>query len=209
MMHAYGYHMVHQYGYPAITGMIALECAGLIVPGETLMLAAAFMASRGHLNIWLVVLAAAVGAVAGNLVGFSVGRWLGHTVLARYGARIGLTERRLALGRYLFACHGGKMVFFGRFGTGLRSFTAVLAGTNEMALRPFVAWSVAGAFAWPTLHCFTVFLMGKAAERLSGPASVAFGITAMISIVTVLWLAKRSEGRLTEAALRWQHHKSA
>ena len=208
-MHAYGPHMVHAYGYPAITGMIALECAGLIVPGETLMLAAAYMASRGHLSIWLVILAAAGGAIIGNAIGFGIGKWLGHRVLARYGARIGLTSRRLALGRYLFACHGGKMVFFGRFGTGLRSFTAVLAGANDMPTRPFVVWSIAGAIAWPSLHCLTVFLMGRAAERLSGPASIAFGATALGAIVMVLWLAKRSEDRLTEAALRWQHHESA
>jgi membrane protein DedA with SNARE-associated domain len=209
LMHSYGYPLLHAYGYPAVTGMIALECAGLIVPGETLMLAAALMASRGHLNIWLVLLAAALGAVIGNVAGFGIGRWLGHGVLARFGPRIGLTERRLALGRYLFACHGGKMVFFGRFGTGLRSFSSVLAGANDMAFKPFMIWSIAGAIAWPSLHCLTVFLMGKAAERLSGPASVLFGITALVAIVMVLWLAKRSEGRLTEAALRWQHHESA
>jgi membrane protein DedA with SNARE-associated domain len=206
MMHVYGYHLLHAYGYPAITFMLALECAGLIVPGETLMLAAALLASRGHLNIWLVLAAAGTGAMIGCVAGFSIGRWLGHGVLAKYGARIGLTERRLALGRYLFACHGGKMVFFGRFGTGLRSFSPILAGANDMATRPFLLWSLAGAIAWPSLHCFTVFLMGKAAERLSGPASVLFGISALAAIVVVLWLAKRSEGRLTEAALRWQHH---
>jgi membrane protein DedA with SNARE-associated domain len=75
-----------------------------------------------------------------------------------------------------------------------------------MCWRPFLGWSIVGAIAWPTVHCTTVFLLGNAAKKLSGPASIAFGISAMLSIVTVLWLAKRSESRMMEAALRWQHH---
>jgi len=198
-------HLLHAYGYPVITLMLALECAGIVVPGETLMLAAALLASHGHMNIWLVIAAASAGAIIGNIGGYTIGRTLGHQVIGKHGHRIGLTPNRMALGRYLFACHGGKMVFFGRFGTFLRSFCPVLAGANDMRWRPFLGWTVIGAIAWPTVHCLTVFLLGNAATRLSGPASIAFGISAMLSIVTVLWLAKRSESRMMEAALRWQH----
>jgi membrane protein DedA with SNARE-associated domain len=202
-------HLLHLYGYPVITVMLAIECAGILVPGETLMLAAALLASHGHMNIWLVVASAACGAVLGNVGGFAIGRTLGHTLIAKHGGRLGLTPNRMALGRYLFACHGGKMVFFGRFGTFLRSFCPVLAGANDMKWRPFLIWTLTGAVAWPAVHCFTVYLLGNAAKRLSGPASIAFGITALIAIVTVLWLAKRNETRLTQAALRWQHQQRA
>jgi membrane protein DedA with SNARE-associated domain len=202
-------HLLHVYGYPVITLMLALECAGILVPGETLMLAAALLASHGHLNIWLVIGAASSGAMIGNIGGFAIGRTLGHTLIGKYGCRIGLTPERMALGRYLFACHGGKMVFFGRFGTFLRSFCPMLAGANDMRWRPFLGWTLVGAIAWPTVHCVAVFLLGNAAKRLSGPASIAFGVTALVGIVTVLWLAKRSETRLTAAALRWQHEQRA
>ncbi len=202
-------HLLHLYGYPVITVMLAIECAGILVPGETLMLAAALLASHGHLNIWLVIASAASGAIIGNIGGFAIGRALGHQLVAKHGSRIGLTPDRLALGRYLFACHGGKMVFFGRFGTFLRTFCPVLAGANDMRWRPFLVWSILGAIAWPAVHCLTVYLLGNAAKRLSGPASIAFGITALIAIVTVLWLAKRSESKLTQAALRWQHQQRA
>jgi membrane protein DedA with SNARE-associated domain len=202
-------HLLHLYGYPIITLMLAIECAGILVPGETLMLAAALLASHGHMNIWLVVASAAAGAVIGNIGGFTIGRALGHKLIVKHGSRIGLTPDRMALGRYLFACHGGKMIFFGRFGTFLRSFCPVLAGANDMRWRPFLKWTLLGAVAWPAVHCFTIYLLGNAAKRLSGPASIAFGITALAGIVTVLWLAKRSESRLTAAALRWQHQQSA
>jgi membrane protein DedA with SNARE-associated domain len=198
------YHLLHHYGYPLIIAMIGLECAGLLVPGETVLLAASLFASHGHLNIFLVVASASLGAILGNFAGYGVGRLLGHTLLAHYGTRIGLTRARLAVGRYLYALHGGKMVFFGRFGVVLRSFSPVLAGANDMPVRPFVWWTIAGGVAWPSIHGFGAYLLGNAAKRVSGPASIAFGLTAVAAIALVIWFARRNEHHLTAAALRWE-----
>jgi membrane protein DedA with SNARE-associated domain len=198
------YHLLHHYGYPLIIFMIALECAGLLVPGETVLLAASLFASHGHLNIFLVVASASLGAILGNLAGYGLGRLLGHTLLAHYGGRVGLTRARLAVGRYLYALHGGKMVFFGRFGVVLRSFSPVLAGANDMPIKPFIWWTVAGGIAWPSIHGFGAYLLGNAAKRVSGPASIAFGLTALAAIAWVIWFARRNEHHLTAAALRWE-----
>jgi membrane protein DedA with SNARE-associated domain len=207
MMHTIG-QLLHHYSYALIFGVIALECAGVVLPGETVLITAALYAAHGHINIFLVVLAAAAGAITGNIAGYAVGRLLGETILARHGWRIGLNDRRLALGRYMFARHGGKMVFFSRFGAILRSFAALLAGANMMKWRLFLIWSVAGGIAWPATSGFGVFLLGNAAKRLSGPASIAFGITAVAAILLGLFFARRNEDRLTEAALQWERHGS-
>ena len=108
-----------------------------------------YASTTGRLNIVEVVAAACAGAIIGNLIGFGIGRYLGERVLARHGGRIGLTQRRLAVGRYLFRRHGGTVVFFGRFISVLRSFTPLLAGANAMPARQFVAWTIAGGIAWP------------------------------------------------------------
>lgn len=197
-------HWLHAYGYPFITVLVFIECAGLPVPGETVLLAAALLASHGHLSIYAVIAAASLGAIGGNMAGYFLGRWLGHKLLARYGCRVGLSESRHAVGRYLFARHGGKMVFFARFGAILRSFAAPLAGANDMRLRAFVWWTVAGGIAWPCVNGFGTFWLGNAAKRFSGPASIAFGITAAVAIGLVIWFARRNEHQLTKAALRWE-----
>ena len=208
MMHTI-LHLLHQYSYALIVAIITLECAGIILPGETVLITAALYASHGHLSIFLVLASAAAGAMAGNVLGYVLGRLVGQRVLARHGWRIGLTDRRLALGRYMFALHGGKMIFFSRFAAVLRSFAALLAGANLMAWRPFLLWSMAGAIAWPCVTGLVVFALGNAARRLSGPAGIVFGVVAASSILVALLLARRNEGRLTEAALRWEQHGSA
>ena len=69
----------------------------------------------------------------GDNLGFWIGRTVGLRLVKRYGPYLHITEGRLRLGRYLFAQHGAKVVFFGRFVTILRALAALLAGMNGMA----------------------------------------------------------------------------
>jgi membrane protein DedA with SNARE-associated domain len=86
-----------------IFGIVALESAGVPLPGETILVAAALLAATtGQINIVVVVLAAAAGAIVGDGVGYMVGRRLGLPFLRRYGRYIRLDEDRLLIGRYLF-----------------------------------------------------------------------------------------------------------
>jgi membrane protein DedA with SNARE-associated domain len=138
-------HLLHEYGYLTIFLGIMLEAVGLPLPGESLMIAAAIYAATGHeLNIFILVFAAAVGAIAGEQIGYGIGRWVGLPALKRWGGRVGLTEERFELGRYLFQRYGGRIVFFGRFVALLRTFAALLAGANQMPRRTFLLWA-----AWP------------------------------------------------------------
>src|SRR5689334_19326894 len=122
---------------------------GLPVPGETtLVTAAIYAATTGRLNIWLVIAAAATGAIVGDSVGFWIGRAFGHRLLLKYGSLLRLTPRRIKLGQYLFQRHGGKVVFFGRFLALLRALAALMAGINYMDWRRFLLFNVTGGIAW-------------------------------------------------------------
>ena len=196
-------HLLREYGYGVITLAVAVECAGLLFPGETIFFGSAIYASTtGHLSIGWIIAAAIVGAIVGNVVGFTLGRQIGAPVLARYGWRVGLTERRLALGRYLFRTHGGKVVFFCRFVSVLRSFNALLAGASAMRWVPFLGWTVAGGIAWPCVHGLFAYMLGDAASRLSGRFQVVLALTTVGVVVWVLRFVKRNEARLEEIAMR-------
>ena len=91
------------YGPWIIFGIVAFESAGVPLPGETILVAAALLAATtGQINIVVVVLAAAAGAIVGDGVGYMVGRRLGSPFLRRYGRYIRLDEDRLLIGRYFF-----------------------------------------------------------------------------------------------------------
>jgi membrane protein DedA with SNARE-associated domain len=207
MMH-FADHLLREYGYGVITLAIAIECAGLLFPGETIFFGSAVYASTTHhLSIFLIIGAAIVGATIGNFIGFAIGRLIGARLLGRHGCRIGLTQRRLALGRYLFRRHGGKVVFFSRFVSVLRSFNPLLAGASEMPIRAFVCWTIVGGIAWPCIHGGFAYALGNTARRLSGPFQIALGLAVVLGVVFILRFIKQNETRLEELALRSEFYE--
>jgi membrane protein YqaA with SNARE-associated domain len=122
-----------QFGYAAVFGFVGIESLGVPFPGETMLISAALYAGATHnLSIVGVIVTAAAGAIVGDNIGFGVGHWGGYRLLLRYGHYIRLHEGRVKLARYLFQQHGGKVVFFGRFVSVLRTYAAFLAGTARM-----------------------------------------------------------------------------
>jgi len=97
-------HVLSFYGYWAVLLGVAIESIGIPFPGETMLILAAITAgTTHHLAIPLVILAAASGAIAGDNLGFWIGREGGFRLLRRYGRYIHLDERRLKVGIYLFS----------------------------------------------------------------------------------------------------------
>lgn len=193
--------LFQHYGYSAVFAGIMLESIGLPLPGESLMIAAALYASTTHhLNIFVLVPLAAAGAIVGDQIGYFVGRWIGYPLLARWGRKLGLTDDRLELGRYLFRKYGGGVVFFGRFVAFLRTFAALLAGANRMPWHTFLLWNSIGGICWTTLYGFGAYLLGDAAKRISGPVGLVLAVAGGAALISAFIFVKRNETRLMEEA---------
>ena len=192
---------VTQYGYLAVLVIVGLESTGVPLPGETTLVAAALYAGATHnLNIVGVVIAAAVGAIIGDNLGYLIGHWGGYRLLIRYGRYIRLSEKRIKIARYLFLRYGGEVVFFGRFTAILRTYAAFLAGTTRMPWRRFLLFNAAGGIAWATIYGGGAYLLGRQIERLSGPIEIVFVAAAVIAVVVGAVIIRRQEERLAVAA---------
>jgi membrane protein DedA with SNARE-associated domain len=161
------------YGPWIVFGIVALESAGVPLPGETILVAAALLAATtGQIGIVVVVLAAAAGAIVGDGIGYMVGRRLGLPFLRRFGRYIRLDEDRLLIGRYLFFQYGSAVVFFGRFIAVLRMFAALLAGANSMPAGRFFFFNATGGICWACLFGFGAYALGAKIYEISGMLSV-------------------------------------
>jgi membrane protein DedA with SNARE-associated domain len=180
-----------------------IESIGVPVPGETALIAAALFAGSTHkLEIWLVIAVAVAGAVVGDNIGFSIGRYGGAKLLLRYGHKIRLHEGRLKIGIWLFRRHGGKVVFWGRFVSILRTWAAFLAGTNQMEWPRFLVFNAAGGIVWATLFSLVYYEFGGALRTLSTTIDVSIGVaSSVILVVFVIW-TRRKEAELQERAER-------
>ena len=203
------HHIVTEYGYAAVFIIVMLESSGIPMPGETVLVsAAAFAGHRHELDLGYIIAAAAGGAVLGDNIGFWVGREFGTTLLARWGDRIGLDERKRKLGQYLFSRHGGKIVFFGRFVALLRAYAALLAGVNRLPPGRFFIFNAAGGIVWATLFGTGGYLLGETLRRIAGPFGWAALIVAAVCAVMLWRYYKKNELRLiteAEAAAVRQH----
>ena len=192
---------LESYGYLVVFLLVMIESIGVPVPGETALIGAALYAGSTHkLEIEWVIVAAIAGAIIGDNIGFSIGRYGGAKVLLRYGHRIGLHEDRLKIGVWLFRRHGGKVVFWGRFVSVLRTWAAFLAGTNKMAWGRFLVFNAAGAIVWATLFGVTYYVFGSAVEKLSTTIDIAFGVVgAALVIAFIVWTKRKEDALLARA----------
>jgi membrane protein DedA with SNARE-associated domain len=194
---------IHHYGYGAVALAVGLESIGVPLPGEaTLVAAAIYAGTTGRLDIALVIVAAAGGAIVGDNIGFWIGREAGFRLLRRYGPYVRLTPERLRLGHWLFRRHGGKVVFFGRFVSILRTFAALLAGANRMTWPHFLFYNAAGGIVWATLYGLGAFFLGQQLDRIAGPVGIALAAVAVAALAAAFLFLRKNEARLEDEALR-------
>ena len=201
-------HHLHQfvaeYGYFAIFVLVALESAGVPMPGETALVSGAVFAGRGDFHIGLVIACAAAAAILGDNAGYWVGREFGVPLVYRHGKSIGFDEGRLKVAQYLFQRHGGKIVFFGRFIAVLRAFAAFLAGVNHLPWPRFLLFNALGGVVWATLFGLGGYFLGWAFEHYARPVGLAALIAAVIGAFAASRFVAHHEARLraeAEAAL--------
>lgn len=191
------------YGYLAVFVLVGVESIGVPVPGETALVGAALYAgSTGKLQIWGVIAVAIAGAILGDNIGFAIGRYGGAKLLLRHGHKIHLHEGRLKIGIWLFRRHGGKVVFWGRFVSILRTFAAFLAGANQMEWGRFLFFNAAGGIVWATLYGVLYYEFGGALKELSTTIDIVLGVGGTLVLVAFLIWSKRKEAELQERADR-------
>lgn len=194
-------HLVSTYGYWAVFALVGLESLGIPLPGETILIVAGTVAGKyHHLNVWGIFAAASAGAIIGDNIGFWIGDKGGYKLLTRYGKYIRLDEARLKVGRYIFDRHGGKVVFFGRFVSILRTYAAFLAGTNRMRWRAFLFFNAVGGVVWAGAYSFASYYAGDSLRHSSGKIDVIVGVIAAVVVISGVLLIRRQGGKLQERA---------
>lgn len=186
--------VVDALGAAGVGLLILLENLVPPIPSEVILPLAGFRARTGGLNPWLVWPAATAGSVAGALLLYGLGRWLGYDRLHRLAGRrwFVLTGRSdLERGRKLFDRHGGKVVLLGRCVPFVRSVVSIPAGVNGMPLCRFVLLTAIGSGLWNALFLALGWLLGEHwsdVQRYVQPVST---VAVALVVAGLVWLAVR------------------
>jgi len=189
--------LVHVPG-PVVLAIVAVlmfgEAAvflGFVLPGETAVLLGGFVASTGRLSVVLLAVVVVFCAVAGDTVGYEVGKRFGPGMLrSRMFRRHG---DRVARARVFLDGRGGSAVFIGRGTAFLRAVTPGLAGLSGMRYRRFLAWNLLGGLVWGVGCVVAGYLAGSSYEKVAhyiGEAGAAAAVVLVVAVL-VVWRVRR------------------
>lgn len=186
--------LLTSYGYVFLFLIVGVESFGVPLPGETALVTAAALAATGRLNIAGVIVAAALGAIIGDNLGYWAGRKGGLPFVHRYGRYVRLDEDKINRVHAFFTRHGAKTVFIGRFIALLRSWAAVLAGVAEMPFGVFLIFNASGGITWALVFGSLGYGFGRnlpLLHRYLAQASLALALLAALAVALglgVRWL---------------------
>jgi membrane-associated protein len=174
---------------------------GFVIPGETAAVLGGVVASRGHVQLWLMMALVVLAAIIGDTAGYEIGKHFGRRVL-----NLKVMDRRrakLEKAQDFLRRRGGSAVFLGRFVAFFRAVMPALAGTSRMPYPKFLAFNAAGGLVWGAGFVLLGFLAGNSYEAVAKIAGR--DITVIIALVAVaalvIWRVRkaRREQRPTSA----------
>ncbi len=153
--------------YATVFALVFVEDAlfvGFFVPGETLAILGGVAANLGHVSLAAMITVVVVAAVAGDSVGYEVGRHLGPRLLETRPLR--RHRDRLTSAQGQLARRGGTAVFLARWTAFLRAVTPALAGASGLRYRTFAVWNGLGGLAWGGTCVVAGYLAGRSFGRV-------------------------------------------
>lgn len=178
-------------GLPAIALLMFLENVFPPLPSELIMPFAGFAAAKGDLNLVLVVIAGAIGSVAGAVLWYWAGRRFGVEQVQRWaadhGTYLAMSSDDVGRAEEWFKRHGTLAVFFGRLVPAVRTLISVPAGMVAMRPWKFLLWSLAGSLLWSGMLAGAGFYLGDRFENATRWLDLATKVILACVVVAYLW----------------------
>lgn len=196
-------HLIDTFGLIGIAVILFAECGllvGFFLPGDSLLFTAGLLAATGLVApLWVLLLVLPLAAIAGNLVGYWIGRAAGPAVFDRPDSRLFRAEY-VQRSQAFFDRNGGRTILLARFVPVIRTFATVMAGASRMDLRRYVLWSVVGGVLWTTALTLLGYFLGQVAVVRDHVELFVLGVVAVSLLpVVVEVLRSRRASRSTRA----------
>jgi membrane-associated protein len=170
---------------------------GFFLPGDSLLFTAGVLASKGDMNIVVVCVGCFVAAVAGDQVGYNIGKRLGPALFRRPDSRI-FKQEYVHRTKEFFEHHGPKTIVIARFVPIVRTFAPVLAGVGEMRYRTFASYNVVGGLLWAVGVTLAGYLLGEViGDDIDRFLLPIIGLVVLASIAPALLELRRHRRRVT------------
>jgi len=171
-------------GYWGIFLLMFLESTFFPFPSEIIMIPAGYLAYKGEMNLYLVVLVGILGSVGGALFNYYLAMYFGRRFILKYGKYVFIKEETLDKLEAFFSKHGELSTFNGRLIPGIRQLISLPAGLAKMNIAKFSLYSALGAGIWVIVLVALGYLLGSNEALISEYLHTVTIIT-LISVVLI------------------------
>jgi membrane-associated protein len=175
-------YLVNTFGLIGLLVIVFAECGlliGFFLPGDSLLFTAGLLSAAGFagLPLWALLTLTPIAAIAGNLVGYWIGRKAGPAVFNRSHA--------------FFEKYGARTIVYARFVPIIRTFATVMAGASRMNYRVYVIYSIIGGLLWGAGVVLLGYWLGQIEFVRNNVEYIIIGVI-VISVLPIVFELVRS-----------------
>jgi membrane-associated protein len=175
-------------GLAALTAIVFVETGllvGFFLPGDSLLVTAGIFAARGDLDIVTMDIVLSVAAVAGDTVGYSIGRRTGPKIFKREDSLL-FRRKHLLAAQEFYDKYGGFTIFVARFVPIIRTFAPVVAGVAGMHYRRFIAYNIWGGIFWVLTTTLGGYFLGKTFPNIGESIHLVIAVVIFVSLLPAI-----------------------
>jgi membrane protein DedA with SNARE-associated domain len=190
-------------GYGGVFFLMAVESSFIPLPSELVVPPAAYLASKGEMNVFLIVLLAGLGSVAGASFNYILARILGRPLIyliaeKKWAKYIFLNKSHIEKAEKYFLERGNIATFLGRLVPGIRHLISIPAGFVKMNYLSFVFYTFLGATVWSAILAALGYFFGENQEfifKYSKMIGIIFLVIFIVFVASFFFIRKRRKAR--------------
>jgi membrane protein DedA with SNARE-associated domain len=194
-------------GYPGIVILMAIESSFIPFPSEIVIPPAAFLASQGQMNIYLVVVCGIIGSLTGAIFNYYIALYLGRAIIFklteyRFFKLLLLNKKNIEKAEQYFLKYGNISTFSGRLLPGIRQLISLPAGFSIMNLKSFVFYTFLGSALWTIILAFLGYQFGANQQLLKlYYKEISYSFLLLITILIVVFLVYKKFNKKNKSLL--------
>ncbi|MFZ0821067.1 MAG: VTT domain-containing protein [Candidatus Acidiferrales bacterium] len=158
---------------------------GFFLPGDSLLVTAGVFAAAGLLKVWTLLPLVILCAIAGDQVGYWIGRQAGHAIYRRRDSFI-FKRRHLQRAHDFYEAYGGKTVILARYVPIIRTFCPPVAGAAEMNYSHYLLYDIAGGTLWVSSMILGGFFLGRVIPNISERIHYVIAAVVFLSLLPAI-----------------------
>lgn len=187
--------IIEAIGYFGVFAVIFAESGlliGFLLPGDSLLFTAGFLASAGFFDIHLLVLGCFIAAVTGDSVGYYIGHRWGRKLFNRQDSLF-FHKDHLIKAEKFYEKHGGKTIILARFMPVIRTFAPIVAGIGKMNYIKFLSYNLVGGLLWAVFLPYLGYYLGKSIPDIDKYLLPGVAIIIIISVAPGIYHALKTK----------------